>query len=77
MDLFLKRDEEIPQGKMFNPNLQKNKPYDMHFINKNMSYMTDHAGPRRYKCNPVFQIGARGIFNLVLKLHNPMENCGT
>jgi len=38
MDLFLKRDEEIPQGKMFNPNLQKNKSYDMHFINKNMSY---------------------------------------
>ena len=41
------------------------------------SYMTDHAGPRRYECNPVFQIGTRGICNLVLKLHNPMKNCGT
>ena len=39
--------------------------------------MTDHAGPRRYECNPVFQIGTRGICNLVLKLQNPMKNCGT
>ena len=41
------------------------------------SHMTDHAGPRRYECNRVFQIGTRGICNLVLKLHNPMKNCGT
>ena len=27
-----KRHEEIPQGKMFNPNLYKNKSYDMNFI---------------------------------------------
>ena len=39
--------------------------------------MTDHAGPRRYECNPIFQIGTRGICNLGLKLHNPMKNCGT
>ena len=29
--------------------------------------------PRRYECNPVFQIGTHGV----LKLHNPMKNCGT
>ena len=40
-------------------------------------HMTDHAGPRRYECNPVFQIVTREICNLVLKLHNPMKICGT
>jgi hypothetical protein len=39
--------------------------------------MTDHAGPRRYECNPVFQIVTREICNLVLKLHNPMKIFGT
>ena len=37
--------------------------------------MTDNAGPRRYECNPVFQIVTRKICNLVLKLHNPMKIC--
>ena len=40
-------------------------------------YMTDHAGPRRYECNPVFKIVTREICNLVLKFHNPMKICGT
>ena len=40
-------------------------------------HMTDHAGPRRYECNPVFQIVTREICNLVLKFHNPMKICGT
>ena len=35
--------------------------------------MTDHAGPRGYECNPVFQIVTREICNLVLKFHNPMK----
>ena len=46
-------------------------------LQTNMGYMTDHASPRRYECNPVFYIGTRGICKLVLKLHNPMKNCGT
>ena len=37
-------------------------------------YMTDHAGPKRYERNPVFQIVNRGFCNLVLQLHNPNEN---
>ena len=38
----IKIHEEIPQEKMFNPNLYKNKSYDMNFIHKdkNMSYIT-------------------------------------
>ena len=40
-------------------------------------HMTEHAGPRRYECNPVFQIVTREICNLVLKLHNPMKICVT
>ena len=39
----------------------------------NSLYMTDHAGPRRHECNPVFQIGTRGICIQVLKLHNPIK----
>ena len=31
--------EDIPQVKMFNPNLYKNKSYDMDFIHTNMTYM--------------------------------------
>ena len=41
------------------------------------AHMTDHAGPRRYECNPVFQIVTSEICNLVLKFHNPMKICGT
>ena len=37
--MISKRHEEIPQVEMFNPNLYKNKSYDMNFIPKNMSYM--------------------------------------
>ena len=33
------KDMKISQVKMFNPNLYKNKSYDMNFIHKNMSYM--------------------------------------
>ena len=38
--VMFKRHEEIPQVKMFNSNLYKNKSYDMNFIHKNMSYMS-------------------------------------
>ena len=34
-----KRHEDIPQVKMSNPNIYKNKSYDMNFTHKNMSYM--------------------------------------
>ena len=47
---------------------------------KNLEFladMTDHAGPRRYECNRVFQIVTREICNLMLKFHNPMKICGT
>ena len=37
--LCFKRHEEIPQVKMFNLNLWKNKTYYMNFIHKNMNYM--------------------------------------
>ena len=36
----IRNTEDIPQVKMFNPNLYKNKSYDMNFIRKNMSYMS-------------------------------------
>ena len=35
----LVRHIDIPQVKMFNPNFNKNKPYDMNCVHKNMSYI--------------------------------------
>ena len=47
------------------------------FITEKRYTYDRQPSPRRYECNPVFQIGTHGVCNLVLKLHNPMKNCGT
>ena len=39
-------------------------------------YMTDHAGPRRYECDPVFQVVTREICNLVLKFYRQNLSSG-
>ena len=36
---YITRHEDISQVKMFNPNLYKNKSYEMNFKHKYMSYM--------------------------------------